>query len=142
MALVAAARARACAGMKADELDFIIYGSCSFDEHVPNSASGLQARLGAHKAATVDVNTACTGFHYGISGTTASTNTTSRAWTQKTTPLHSAPPADVPLDHHQSLSRQPRSPICPAIPQKLCTTKSLDGPEKFSAVRMLRILRR
>ena len=71
MSYVAAARALACAGMKADELDFIIYGSCSFDEHVPNSASGLQARLGAHKAAAMDVNTACTSFLYGMSTATA-----------------------------------------------------------------------
>lgn len=71
MSYVAAERALACAGIKADELDFIIYGSCSFDEHVPNSASGLQARLGAHKAAAMDVNTACTSFLYGMSTATA-----------------------------------------------------------------------
>ena len=71
MSYVAAERALACAGMKADELDFIVYGSCSFDEHVPNSASGLQAKLGAHKAAAMDVNTACTSFLYGMSTATA-----------------------------------------------------------------------
>ena len=71
MSYVAAERALACAGIKADELDFIIYGSCSFDEHVPNSASGLQAKLGAHNAAAMDVNTACTSFLYGMSTATA-----------------------------------------------------------------------
>ena len=71
LSYVAAARALACAGIKADELDFIIYGSCSADESVPNSASGVQARLGAHKAAAMDVNTACTSFLYGMSTASA-----------------------------------------------------------------------
>ena len=71
MSYVAAMRALACAGVAPDELDFIIYGSCSFDEHVPNSASGLQVKLGAHKAAAMDVNTACTSFLYGMSTATA-----------------------------------------------------------------------
>ncbi|MFN6169234.1 MAG: ketoacyl-ACP synthase III [Burkholderiales bacterium] len=71
LSYVAAQRARACAGIEAADVDFIIYGSCSFDEHVPNTASGLQARLGANKAAAMDVNTACTSFLYGMSTATA-----------------------------------------------------------------------
>jgi 3-oxoacyl-[acyl-carrier-protein] synthase III len=67
LAHVAAVRALACAGMSADELDMIIYGSCSFDEHVPNCASGIQVKLGAKRAAAMDVNTACTSFLYGLS---------------------------------------------------------------------------
>ena len=67
LSTVAAMRALACAGVKAEDLDFIIYGSCSADELVPNSASGLQVKLGAHKAAAMDVNTACTSFLYGMS---------------------------------------------------------------------------
>jgi 3-oxoacyl-[acyl-carrier-protein] synthase-3 len=34
-------------------------------------ASGIQARLGAHAAAAMDVNTACTSFLYGLSSATA-----------------------------------------------------------------------
>ncbi|MBL8512191.1 MAG: ketoacyl-ACP synthase III [Betaproteobacteria bacterium] len=67
LSLVAAQRALACAGIEGRDLDFIIYGSCSSDEMVPNSASGLQVRLGAVKAAAMDVNTACTSFLYGMS---------------------------------------------------------------------------
>ena len=67
LAHVAAVRALACAGMDAGELDLILYGSCSTDEHVPNSASGIQVKLGANKAAAMDVNTACTSFLYGLS---------------------------------------------------------------------------
>ena len=67
LAHVAAVRALACAGMDASELDMILYGSCSFDEHVPNCASGIQVKLGAKNAAAMDVNTACTSFLYGLS---------------------------------------------------------------------------
>jgi 3-oxoacyl-[acyl-carrier-protein] synthase III len=34
---------------------------------VPNSASGVQRRIGATRAAAFDVNTACTSFMYGLS---------------------------------------------------------------------------
>src|SRR5438045_4382183 len=68
---VAAARALACAGLDAKDVDLIVYGSCSNDETVPNSASGVQVRLGALNAAAMDVNTACTSFLYGLSTATA-----------------------------------------------------------------------
>ncbi len=67
MAYVASMRALACAGLKATDIDLIVYGSCSFDEMVPNSASGLQYKLGATSAAAMDVNTACTSFLYSWS---------------------------------------------------------------------------
>src|SRR5260221_12384790 len=53
LAHVAAVRALACAGMAAGELDLILYGSCRPDGHVPNSAPGIQANLGAPRAAGV-----------------------------------------------------------------------------------------
>lgn len=71
MSSVASARALACAGLDAADLDLIVYGSCSNDEQVPNSASGVQAKLGATRAASMDVNTACTSFLYGLSTATA-----------------------------------------------------------------------
>jgi 3-oxoacyl-[acyl-carrier-protein] synthase III len=71
MAHVAAVRALACAGLDANEVDLIVYGSCSNDEAVPNSASGLQWKLGAANAAAMDVNTACTSFLYSLSTATA-----------------------------------------------------------------------
>jgi 3-oxoacyl-[acyl-carrier-protein] synthase-3 len=71
MAYVASARALAAAGMEGSELDLIIFGTCSHDDQVPNTASGIQARLGANHAASMDVNTACTSFLYGLSTATA-----------------------------------------------------------------------
>lgn len=71
MATIAASRALACAGLDAGDVELIIYGSCSNDEAVPNSASGVQVALGAKRAAAMDVNTACTSFLYGLSTATA-----------------------------------------------------------------------
>jgi 3-oxoacyl-[acyl-carrier-protein] synthase-3 len=67
LAITAARRAIACAGMRGEDIDLVIYGSCSNDEAVPNSASGVQQRLRATRAAAFDVNTACTSFMYGLS---------------------------------------------------------------------------
>jgi 3-oxoacyl-[acyl-carrier-protein] synthase-3 len=71
MAVVASKQALACAGVDAADVDLIVYGSCSSDELVPNSASGVQAALGATRAASMDVNTACTSFLYSLSTATA-----------------------------------------------------------------------
>lgn len=71
MAHIASARALACAGLDAKDVELVVYGSCSNDEAVPNSASGLQWKLGAAQAAAMDVNTACTSFLYSLSTATA-----------------------------------------------------------------------
>ncbi len=71
MATIASSRALACAGLDAADVDLIIYGGCSNEEAVPNSASGVQIALGATRAAAMDVNTACTSFLYGMSTATA-----------------------------------------------------------------------
>ena len=65
------ARALACAGLPAGQLELIVYGSCSNGEGIPNSASGLQLTLGAANAGAMDVNTACTSFLYALSTATA-----------------------------------------------------------------------
>ena len=64
---VSAMRALACAGLDPADVELIVFGTCSFDDQVPNQASGLQVRLGAKKAAAMDVNTACTSFLYALS---------------------------------------------------------------------------
>jgi 3-oxoacyl-[acyl-carrier-protein] synthase III len=67
LAYVSAMRALACAGLDPADVELIVIGSCSFDDQVPNQASGLQVRLGAKRAAAYDVNTACTSFLYALS---------------------------------------------------------------------------
>jgi len=71
MAYVASARALACAGIEGEAIELIVFGTCSHDDQVPNMASGIQLRIGAHHAASMDVNTACTSFLYGLSTATA-----------------------------------------------------------------------
>ncbi|MDQ8154747.1 MAG: ketoacyl-ACP synthase III [Gemmatimonadota bacterium] len=71
LATVAASRALACAGLDVADVDLIVYGSTSYEEQAPNSASGVQFSLGATRAAAMDVNTACTSFLYGLSSATA-----------------------------------------------------------------------
>lgn len=72
---ISAARALACAGLEARDLDLVVLGSCSSDEHVPNTASAVQMLLGATNAAAMDINTACTSFLYGLSTATAMVRT-------------------------------------------------------------------
>src|SRR4051812_36797299 len=71
LAVIASKRALACAGMRSADMDLIVYGSCSNDEQIPNTASGLQFALDAKHAAAMDINTACTSFLYGLSSATA-----------------------------------------------------------------------
>ncbi len=71
LSTIASARALACAGLEAADVDLIIYGGVSNDELVPNSASGVQFALGATNAASIDLNTACTSFCYGLATATA-----------------------------------------------------------------------
>jgi 3-oxoacyl-[acyl-carrier-protein] synthase-3 len=71
LAYVACARALAAAGLKGSEIELIVFGTCTHEDQVPNMASGIQARIGAEFAASMDVNTACTSFPYALSTATA-----------------------------------------------------------------------
>lgn len=71
LAYVASERALACAGLDGGAIELIVFGTCSHDDQVPNMASGVQVRIGADNAASMDVNTACTSFLYGLSTATA-----------------------------------------------------------------------
>jgi 3-oxoacyl-[acyl-carrier-protein] synthase III len=70
MATLAARRALACADVDPADVDLIVYGGVSNDELCPNSASAVQVALGASRAASVDLNTACTSFCYGLAAAT------------------------------------------------------------------------
>jgi 3-oxoacyl-[acyl-carrier-protein] synthase-3 len=71
LAYVASARALAAAGHPGGDIELIVFGTCSHEDQVPNMASGIQVRIGAASAASMDVNTACTSFSYGLSTATA-----------------------------------------------------------------------
>ncbi len=67
LARVASLRALAAAGLAPGDVELIVFGTTSFQDQAPNQASGLQAALGAMRAASMDVNTACTSFMYAWS---------------------------------------------------------------------------
>lgn len=66
MAIVAANRALAAADLDPMEIDLILLGSLTNDSLCPNTASLVQDALGARNAASIDINSACTGFLYGL----------------------------------------------------------------------------
>ncbi len=66
MAIVAAKRALAAANLDPRELDLILLGSLTMDSLCPNTASLVQNAIGASNAASIDLNSACTGFLYGL----------------------------------------------------------------------------
>ena len=71
MAEVAGARALACAGIAADQIDLVIVGCSLPDEICPNMASAVSRRLGTTNAAAMDLNSACTSFSNALSAATA-----------------------------------------------------------------------
>lgn len=62
MAVKAAEKAVAAAGISAEEIDMIIVSSVSSNLILPNTACFVQEAIGAVNASCFDVNTACTGF--------------------------------------------------------------------------------
>ncbi|MDZ7364082.1 MAG: ketoacyl-ACP synthase III [candidate division KSB1 bacterium] len=54
------------AGLKASDIDFIIFATLSPDYMFPGSGCVMQQRLGVHGIGALDVRTQCTGFVYGL----------------------------------------------------------------------------
>ncbi len=66
MAVEAAAKALAAAGVVPDDVDFVLLASCTLPSAVPGRAAEVATRLGARAAGALDVNAACAGFCYGL----------------------------------------------------------------------------
>ncbi|MGY3777626.1 beta-ketoacyl-ACP synthase III [Isobaculum melis] len=66
MAYFSAKEALADAQLDATEIDLIIVATVSQAFHFPSVANQIQARLGATKAAAMDIGAACSGFVYGL----------------------------------------------------------------------------
>jgi 3-oxoacyl-[acyl-carrier-protein] synthase-3 len=62
----AAQNALEMAGKSPEDIDQIIYATCSPDTLLPSTACWLQHKLGASKAWAMDINAACSGFIYGL----------------------------------------------------------------------------
>jgi len=67
LAALASQRALEMAGKRADQVDAILYATCTPDTPIPSTSCRLQQRIGARKAWTLDVNAACSGFVYALS---------------------------------------------------------------------------
>jgi 3-oxoacyl-[acyl-carrier-protein] synthase-3 len=67
LALKAAERALAHAGMTASDLDLIVLATATPDETFPATATRVQAALGMTRGAAFDVQAVCAGFVYGVS---------------------------------------------------------------------------
>lgn len=66
MAFFAAEEAIKNAGITADEIDLIIVATVTGDRPFPSVSCMIQERLGAKKAAAMDIGAACSGFMYGV----------------------------------------------------------------------------
>ena len=55
------------AGLKAEDLDFIIYATLSPDYYFPGSGCPLQVHLNIPGVGALDIRNQCTGFVYGLS---------------------------------------------------------------------------
>ena len=61
----AAQKALEMAGRRPEDIDQIIYATCSPDTPLPSTACWLQKKIGATRAWAMDINAACSGFIYG-----------------------------------------------------------------------------
>jgi 3-oxoacyl-[acyl-carrier-protein] synthase III len=66
MGFAAAQKAIEDAGITPEDIDLILVATVTPDQPFPSVACMLQERLGAKKAAAMDVSAACAGFMYGI----------------------------------------------------------------------------
>ena len=66
MAYDAAVKALENANLTAEDIDLIIVATVTADTPFPSIACTIQERLGASRAAAMDVGAACAGFMYGV----------------------------------------------------------------------------
>lgn len=66
LAIHAAGRAIADAGIDPKEIEILIVGTCTPDNGFPSAATDVQRAVGAVNAVAFDVTAACSGFIYGL----------------------------------------------------------------------------
>src|SRR5215475_4525596 len=66
LAVAAAQRALAHAGMNGSDLDLIVLATATPDHTFPATATKVQARLGMHRGAAFDVQAVCAGFIFAL----------------------------------------------------------------------------
>ena len=78
LAVPAAQQALAAAKIQPSDLDLILVATCTGDSPLPSTASLVQHRLGATRAAACDISAACCGFVYALAVADAFVRTGSR----------------------------------------------------------------
>jgi 3-oxoacyl-[acyl-carrier-protein] synthase-3 len=66
MASAAAEKALAASGLSAADIDLVVVATCSSVDRCPNVATRVANRLGIGAPGAYDLNTACSGFSYGL----------------------------------------------------------------------------
>jgi 3-oxoacyl-[acyl-carrier-protein] synthase-3 len=66
MAVAAGGKALANSGLSAEDIDMVVVASCTPISPLPNVAAQVAARLQLRAPAAFDLNTACSGFSYGL----------------------------------------------------------------------------
>jgi len=66
LGVAAARKALDMAGRTPEQIDQILYATCTPDTLIPSTACWLQHKIGAPQAWAMDVNAACSGFVYGL----------------------------------------------------------------------------
>jgi|TARA_B100000678_G_scaffold153481_1_gene128265 3-oxoacyl-[acyl-carrier-protein] synthase-3 len=66
LATVAAKKALASANKSSEDIDAVIMATCTPEYIIPSTASRIQEKIGNNGAAAFDINSACTGFVYGL----------------------------------------------------------------------------
>jgi 3-oxoacyl-[acyl-carrier-protein] synthase-3 len=67
LATQAGAKALANSGLAASDIDLVVVATCSMEAQIPNAAARVADRIGVGGVAAFDLNTACSGFCYGLS---------------------------------------------------------------------------
>lgn len=67
MAVEASRKAMEMAGLEADAIDLIIFGTVTPDYRLPSASCILQKKMGMKNAGTFDIAAACAGFIHGLS---------------------------------------------------------------------------
>jgi 3-oxoacyl-[acyl-carrier-protein] synthase-3 len=66
MAAFAAEKALSTSGLTAGDVDLVVVATCTAVDRSPSMAARVAARLGVRAPAAYDINTACSGFCYGL----------------------------------------------------------------------------
>jgi len=67
MAVAAAGKALASAGVEPGDIDLVITATCTLEASLPGASATVATRLGIPNPGAFDLNAACAGFCYGLS---------------------------------------------------------------------------